>query len=318
MNIFYQWIEKKQIQKSTLDFFEQLYELHQMGFSIIQSLTLLKTTRHSRIPHWLLHKIHQQIEQGHHLSQSLSSVKDYFCPMSLTFVQVAEQSGNFFELMHTWVQHEKKRKNMIKRIYAQCSYPLFLCFIWGIFIIFFTQNTLPQYHALAQQLDNPIHSHHGEWILILIPIFFICLFRKPLIQRWSFKKNLDWWIWSSSMHMGREMGLSDIQSQEIIEHHFPSLHQINWIKQCIQQLRLGSPLETCFQATPPVIQQYLPFFHHHRVFENLSQYFEQSLQKQLQAIERYLQPTLLFFIAILAGTTLWMMYQPLLKMGTQI
>ncbi|MDQ5884127.1 MAG: protein transport protein HofC [Pseudomonadota bacterium] len=318
MNIFYQWIEKKQIQKSSLDFFEQLFQLHQMGFSIIQSLTLMKITKHSKMPHWILHKIYAQIEQGFNLSQSIATVKDYFCPMTITFVQVAEQSGDFFKLMNTWVQHEKKRKEMMQRIYTQCSYPLFLCIIWGLFILFFAQTTLPEYQALAEQLGGPTHVHHREWTLILIPLFFIFLFRKPMIQRWSFKQNLDWWIWSTCMHMGREMGISDIQSLEIIEHHFKNLHQIDWIQYTIRQIRMGTTLEDCFKNIPPIIQQYLPFFHHQEVFEKLSQYFHQCLQKQLQGIERYLQPILLFFIAILAGSTLWMIYQPLLEMGTRI
>lgn len=317
MKKIFECLKKIRAQHASFTFFEQLYPLHQMGFSILQSLSLLKTTNLGPLPPKILTQIHSQLEQGLTFCQTLENNKDYFNPMTLIFARIAEQSHDFFTIINIWVQHQKKLKEMKNRIYAQCSYPLFLCFLWVFFILFFSQNTLPKLQSLAQQLGTPkvmSSSSYYAGFSLIIPIYF----RKSLIKKWSFKKKWDWWIWSSIMHMGRQMGLSDLQSLEITEHHFKNLHQIDWIQHTIQQVRMGTPLEDCFHGTPTIIQQYLPFLHHQQAFEKLSIYFHQSLEKYLKRLERYLQPTLLFFIAILAASALWMMYQPLLEIGTQI
>ena len=317
MNKVLKCIEKIKVQHATLAFFEQLYQLHQMGFSIIQSLSLLKNTHQGLLPKKIFSQIHLQLEQGLTFCQALENCKDYFSPMTITFVQIAERSHDFFTMMDIWVQHQKKLKEMKNRIYAQCAYPLFLSLLWVLFFLFFTQNTLPKFQSLAQLLGTPkviSSTYHDGLFFFLIPIYF----RKSLIKKWSFKKKWDWWIWSTIMHMGRKMGLSDLQSLEIIEHHCKNLHQIDWIKNTVEQVRIGTPLEDCFHDTPPIIQRYQLFFHHPQAFEQLSNYFHQSLEKHLKRIERYLQPSLLFLIAILAASTLWMMYQPLLEIGSQI
>lgn len=317
MNKIFEWLEKIKAQRASVAFFEHLYPLHQMGFSVLQSLSLLKTTRQRSLPPKVLTQIHTQLEQGLTFSQTLENNKDYFNPMIIIFARIAEQSPDFFTMMNIWVQHQKKLKEMKSRIYAQCSYPLFLCFLWVLFILFFSQNTLPKFQSLAQQLGTPKVMSSSSYYAVfgfLIPIYF----RKSLIQKWSFKIKWDWWIWSSMMHMGRQMGLSDLQSLEMTEHHFKNLHQIDWIQHTIRQVRMGTPLQDCFHGTPLIIQQYLPYFHHRQAFEKLSNHFHQSLEKYLKRLERYLQPTLLFFIAILAASALWMMYQPLLELGSQI
>lgn len=327
MTRYYIWLTKKftlgAFQKTSLLFFEQLHTFHQMGFSILQSIMLLQSATKPILPKDILKMIQTEIEQGYSLPECLESLKAYFCPMTQTFLKIAQQSHDFFSFMNIWVKHEKIRADLIQRIKSQCAYPLFLSGFWLLFFFFFSQKTLPEYQNLAQQLGTT--KIQNSWYLsklsyewLGIPFIILFYFRKPIINRWAFKQNLDWWVWSSFMDMGRKMGLSDLQSLEIIAHHFKNFHQLDWIEQTIQQLRWGANLEACFEKTPPVIQQYLIFFHHHQVFEHLTQYFEKSLQQYLKRLERYLQPILLFFIAALAAITLWMMYQPLFEIMSNI
>jgi type II secretory pathway component PulF len=316
--------------KKSLFLFEQLYLLQGLGLSIVQSFELLCETPKPCCPRYILADIYHQICQGIPLNQCFQHQGLEFSSMSRAFLNIAHESGQFFKLMHLWFVHEKRLRDFKNKIQQQLSYPLVLILLLVLLLIFFYQHMLPQYLLLMQQMnvDPPkslvicvkIKKYFLPSLISLTSLGFI--FFKKIINQLSFKKTLDWWIWSSTMKICLQAKINWLESLNLILGNFSNLHQKTWMIQTQKKLRLGLQLDDCFQGTPLIIQQYLPILKKAEssevVFEKLADYFQFYLEKQIKRIEQYLQPLLLLGIASIAGLMIWLMYQPLFVIGQQI
>jgi type II secretory pathway component PulF len=317
------------LKKANQIFFEQLYYFHQMGFSLLKSLEMIYQSAKPCFPIEVVKNIHSSLENGHSLQASLRLQANYFSPVILAFLDMAHHSGNFFELMHLWFEHEKRLQSYTHQIRQQLAYPALLIVVLALVLYCFFSNTFIQYQAFAKQVHIPLPQSlqlleslqsYALWIPLIPMTLFI--YRKKIICHLSIKRNFDWWIWSASMKIFLQSGISWLDALHIIEKHFKELHLLPWLQAFQIQLRQGHPFETCFTKAPDIIRHYLPLLKvapdTAPIFSHLADYFLREFEKSLSKIERYAQPFLLLLIAGFIGISLGLMYQPLFEMGLNL
>jgi type II secretory pathway component PulF len=309
--------------------FSQLHDFHHMGFSVLKSLEIIYRSPHPCFPAQVIQNICKSLESGLSLKQSFGLYAEYFSPMTLAFLEMAHHSGHFFDFMHLWFENEKRLQAHTHQIRQQLSYPFILILVLVVLLHSFFSHTFYQYQAFANLLHIPRPKSLAlleslKPYLFFTPLlpFTILIYRKKIIAKLGIKKNFDWWLWSSSMHICLKSGVSWPEALLLIEKHFPQLHQKSWLRLIQLKLRQGHPFEECFTETPLVIQQYLPLLKSSAapelIFSHLADYFLREFEKSLSKIERYVQPFLLLILAGFIGMSLWMMYQPLFEMGLNL
>ena len=317
------------MKKKTNALFEQLILLQEMGLSLLQSFELLINAPKPCLPLPVLKAIYSQLCKGTPLHECFKDYQRYFSPLTLAFLNIANDSGRFFEVMQLLFSHERRMQNFKQKIKQQLSYPALLILLMILLLVFFYQHLLPQYLDLMNQLSVPIPGMLIKITQIkrFFPVLFLILicgliFYQSIINQLSIKQQYDWWLWTSTMEICLQASISWLTALAIIADNFPHLHQAPWIKKIQRLLRLGASIEECFIDAPLIMQQYLPLLkkspQSQVVFAKITAYFSYEIDLSLQKVELYLQPVLLLVISSLAGCMIWLMYQPLLAISQNI
>ncbi|MFH0796394.1 MAG: type II secretion system F family protein [Candidatus Omnitrophota bacterium] len=188
--------------KDLVNFSRQLSTLLRSGVPILKSLDIISEQCENANFKSILSQIKRRIENGEKLSAALSEYPYLFSSLYVTMVQAGEVNGTMEESLSRISEHLKKQQEILSRIRAALTYPLFVVLTsigTIIFMLIFVMPRLTQvFSALGQELPLPTKivltvsaSIRRWWFLVVIGLVIVVQF---LRQQFTGKKT----FWSRS------------------------------------------------------------------------------------------------------------------------
>lgn len=308
----YHLLGKLSRKKQLLEWLQGMLLYLEMGYPFIECLNLIQ----NGIPKSIRKDLVNRAEKGATLSEILKYHPLYFDSHWVEGLSYQDVRRIF----KIWASQLEQELNLFSNIQQQLFYPGLLCFLAVLFIVFFNQVLLPQYQTLYQQLNiqTPINAHHYIFYFICLMISFIP-FRKHLPWLNTLIKFKEWYRWVSYMQVQTQLDQTFYTSLKSSIPYFQTYHFIGILNQLEHQLRLGYTIQSALPETlPSVLYQTLLHQPNALGFENCIKFFEQNITIYCKKIELIIQPVLLFILSALCGGLMFMIYQPLLKIGQHL
>ena len=327
-----------------IGFTRDVHALLRAGLPLYDSLlTLEEKYRKSKL-HPIFLDLCDQVKEGRHLSQALSTYPKIFDPIYLSMVKAGEESGELekcFQELEKLIGREEALK---KKLVSAMIYPLFLgvfCLTVLAALLFFLIPSMSELfdertlHPMTQGvlLVSAFLNHHAGVIglsaalLVLTGLFTLrsskgkeiikgfCL-HIPVVKR-LFKET----ILSRFCRVFSILSLGGVSlidclrlSRQVMKHHL--------FEEVVQKAELkvleGKRLSEEFQASPLiptlVVRMVAVAEESGRVAEmmgHLSEIYDEDIEKSLSRLTSLLQPILLLFLGVVVAIILLSVLLPL-------
>ncbi len=184
--------------KDLVNFSRQLSTLLRSGVPILKSLDIISEQSENANFKSILSQIKHRIENGEKLSAALNEYSYLFSSLYITMIQAGEVNGTLEESLSRIADHLKKQVEILNRIRAALTYPLFVVLTsigTVIFMLIFVMPRLTQvFSALGQELPLPtkivLAASAGIrhwWFLVVLGLAVILRF---LRQQFTGKQTL--------------------------------------------------------------------------------------------------------------------------------
>ncbi len=340
--------------KYRIQLLEQLALLLHSGLALLPALTLLKNE--CRYTHWqcVLDDIIFNLMQGGSFSKQLSRYPVYF-PLSLVrFIFIGEESGKLDEVITLQIVQLKKRQEVIKKIKKAFKYPFFLLVILFSITSLMLLYVLPEYQSLYGAFNTELPTltlaliAFSQWFsnyIVIMVIFFIGLMLfyhfirhySPLFYYYeqatflhlpylgSLLKNHQLYLIFQIISITQQAGLPLLQGLKIIIEQLTHPIYKRLLLQMSEHITQGKSLSSFMNNKPyfpPICYQFIICAENSGQLlyfcQQLSDWFYQQLDEQLNTISTWLEPLLMAIIALIVGTLIIAMYLPILQLGDTI
>ncbi len=328
---------------------QQLADLLKAGLNLYQALELLKI--HTKNWHSLLSKLQEQITNGLSLSTAMSEHPQYFSTHSLNLIRCGETSGQLAEIMAQIAQYQIVKLNFKRSCWRSCAYPGFvllsslsvalaiMLWIIPLFATLFSDNqqSLPFLTQLLIQLSVKLPDY-GLFILGTLTAGIYCwrlIYRAFFPLRWRISElstqlivlnrfiqlvQLNQWLPLMANYL--QAGMHLLAALQASSTAFSHLHYQARYQYLLKNLAAGHELAYALKATQLFPQYLLSWIvvgersgNLAAIFQEAARYYQQELQRKLQALTQFIEPLSLLLISALIGMLIIALYLPIFKMG---
>lgn len=162
-----------------LPFVQALSRLVDGGLSASEAVRLLALRLKEPPLRALAATLWQQLSQGRTLSQALADLPRVFDDQTVSLVAAGEATGSLSEVLRRLIQHLTEARETRRRLLSALAYPVFVCGLAVVVILFFLLVTLPQLQVLLDSLGGKLPPatqamvaladfllHHGVFVAI--------------------------------------------------------------------------------------------------------------------------------------------------------
>jgi type II secretory pathway component PulF len=139
-----------------LPFMQALSRLVDGGLSASEAVRLLALRLQEPPLRALAAMLWQQLSQGRTLSQALADFPRVFDGQSISLIAAGEATGSLDEVLRRLIQHLVEERETRRRLLAALVYPLFVCGLSIVVILFFLFFLLPRLQALLDALGGEL------------------------------------------------------------------------------------------------------------------------------------------------------------------
>ena len=162
-------------------FCRQFYTMLNAGIGIIKCVDILEQQTENKTLVSTLSNVHEDIQKGQTLSQSMSKHENVFPHILINMVEAGEISGNLDAVIERMSLHFEKESKMDNKIKAAMMYPLILSIVSISVVIFLLIAVMPTFIGMfessgqalplpTQILLNISNSLTQYWYLFLVLI----------------------------------------------------------------------------------------------------------------------------------------------------
>lgn len=139
-----------------LPFLQALARLVDGGLSASEAVRLLALRLKEPPLRALAATLWQQLSQGRTLSQALADIPRVFDGQTVSLVAAGEATGSLREVLQRLIQHLTEERETRRRLLAALAYPLFVCVLAMVVILFFLFFLLPRLEVLLDSLGGTL------------------------------------------------------------------------------------------------------------------------------------------------------------------
>lgn len=327
-----------------LSFTREIAQLLKAGLPLYESLLTIEEKHRKNKAHPLFLSLCDYLREGALLSTALKSYPSTFDRIYLSMVQVAEQSGNLATIFEQLAQLIARQQKLKKQLVSTLAYPTFLaffCFLVVCGLLFFV---IP---SVKELFDGRIMHPVTELVLALsnwandnVPLllgFFGCILISPFLILRSVSAKL--YIYKLSLRLPlfktlilhsalvrfcRSLGM-------LLSGSVPLLEALSLSKNVVKsplleeaitlaEKRVGSGerLSAAFAGAPLIpslVMRMLSLAEETGkmgdAFVNLSEIYEEEMEKHLSQLSTFLQPALLIVLGAVVGLVVLSILLPL-------
>lgn len=332
-----------------LSFTRDLAQLLKAGLPLYESLVTIEEKYRKNKAHSLFLDLCDHLKEGASLSSALKRYPATFDKIYLSMVQVAEQSGNLVAVFDQLAQLITRQQKLKKQLVSTLAYPAFLAFfcclvVCGLlfFVIpsmkeLFEGRVLHPATELILSTSNWATSHVNLLLGLLVAIVcgFIFLMRSKKGKFLFYELSLQLPLFktlvlhSALIRLCRSLGMLIHGSVPLLEALALSRHVVKspLLEEAIgtaeKRVAQGERLSDSFKGAaliPPLVLRMLSLAEETgkmgEAFFNLSEIYEEEMEKHLAQLSTFLQPALLITLGGIVGLVVLSILLPLTDVGS--
>ncbi|NDH08386.1 MAG: hypothetical protein EBY16_01985 [Gammaproteobacteria bacterium] len=257
--------------------------------------------------------------QGHTIESALTPLRHYFDEQDYAYLIWNLKTNQLRDVAHHYIYTQEQTAKIKTNIIEQARYPLFLIGLSLILLILLQVFLLPQYQALTASLGLKASTLPNFSLFIGIGMLvFSFLAVIPQVKRRLFPIFLELEIisWAQTLELGLNAHLPLIECLIQLDNQQKLKYLKAFTQSWILQLRLGLTVYAACHLAPKILQHDLKHYHHDDdFFLKLKLKYQDKALNRLQHIERFIQPLLLSFVALICLYFFYNLYQPLFSMA---
>ncbi|NDD58858.1 MAG: type II secretion system F family protein [Chlamydiae bacterium] len=325
------------------NFTRELAQLLKAGLPLYESLVTIEEKYRKNKSHVLLIDLCDHLKMGKTFSQALSNYPKTFNEIYLSMIRAAEKSGRLAETFVDLSQLLSKQQKLKKQLFAALAYPTFLacfCFIVVVALFFFVipsmkdlfegRNLHPLTSCVLWLSQSLIQSFW--WIFSLCSCFlvlvvvilknaslklrcFSAIFKLPFFHALLVEAALVRFCRAMSLLLSGGIPLLEAltYSRKTLKNPVLEEQIIYAEKKLIEGKKLSELL--CCPAIPSLLTRMVAISEEtgnmNVTMKNLSEIFEEELDKNLQQLTTFLQPAILLLLGIVVGVVVLSILLPL-------
>jgi type IV pilus assembly protein PilC len=333
-------------------FLHQFSLLISAGVPLLQSLETLKNNQKNLLLVKLCHELHFHLLTGKKLSAAMKRLA-YFNDEICDLIVIGEQTGQLDLMLQTVTHIEEKRLAFQNQLLQALFYPICICFIGCLVILFMLLFVLPRFSAIfhhhiaelplfsrllfyvADNLSNHFYIFFFTSIFLLSSCWYCFQLKKlhsqlaSITQHLPFIRSLLKKIWLSRyvrlLALTLSAGLPILDALNLAA---KTCHQQDWLIRTTYLRHSISTGTTLYQAMEKT--NYFPAFMIQMIktgetsgkleimLTKIADMYENDIQQQLTQLHKLLEPLIIVLLGVLIGGLVIGMYLPLFNLENLI
>lgn len=346
------WQPWQRLRRSDIvSFTRQLSTLINAGVPLLQSFTLMRQALPNPQMQALLQALHNAIEQGSSLSDSLRQHPRYFDSLFCNLVMAGEQSGTLDTLLDRLATHQEALHTLRQKLRNALIYPMIVVLIATIVTAVLLGVVIPKFQTLFQSLGAPLpwftqqiinlsHSLQSQGLVLLLAIVALIIACHQAKRRIpSFSEQIDAWVLrlpglgmllrkaiiarcTRTLATTFNAGLPLMQALSIAASIAQHSQYRNALLSAQTAISRGATLNTALAATecfPPLVIQLIAIGESSGTLDTMlakiASLYEADVTQAIDNLHRLLEPVLMVFLGVVVGGLVLAMYWPVFSMG---
>ncbi len=346
----YGLFRKKIPAREVLFFTNQLSLMLEIGTPLNQSLSAIATQIRNPEFKAVLEKLLEAVEDGSMLSDALRQYPALFSPEYTSLVSAGENTGHLYEMLDRIVELQEKREEFITALKGAMTYPLVLCAVTTLVIIFMLSFVFPRFATLFQGVEQILPPTTKFLMALsgllrvywyLVPLLLAALWwgvhrflrtdrgrftvdrlkiSLPLLAGISIKIYLSQIMRTLGFLMGSSVPL--LEALRITKGGSRNVLFTGFLDRIIENVEGGRGLSPAFGETafiPETVTQMVSTGEASqkldRVLLRLSEHYETEIKGQIKRATTIVEPALLIFMGIVVGVIVISLMLPIFKLS---
>ena len=344
----------KQVKKKDLAIFcRQFYTMINAGIGITACLAILEKQSENKTLMKALSMVHEDVQKGFTLSESMRKHKKIFPLLLINMVQAGEVSGNLDTIMERMAVHFEKENKLENKIKSAMIYPMILGVVSLSVVIFLLTAVMPTFIGMfessgqalplpTQILMNISQKLTEFWYIFLAGVIitvsgFIFYKRTPAGQTTldSIKlkipiiKDTNVKIITSrftrTLSTLMSSGIPLLESIEVVGRIVGNKVVENRLEQSIEDIRKGATLSRAVSDVkifPPMLDSMIKVGEESGALDDIlyktADFYDDEVEVALQRLTTLMEPVMLVVMAVLIGFIVIAMALPMFDMVNTI
>lgn len=332
-------------------FIRQLAMLLGAGVSLLRSLDIITKQVDSRKLFDVIKKVHDDMEGGLTLRDSLAKFPVIFTPLWLNLVETGEASGNLPTVLDKLAYYLEEAASFKRKIISAMMYPgILLCVSFGA-VIFFILKIVPTFAGILTSfgVELPLMTRmviglseflgKKSFLFIVMVVGGVIGFKKlsvrppfnRMIEDMCFKlpvlgefmRFLLLERFSMTMSILVESGVPILYALEISERSAGSLRlaeTIQFVKKSVKEGRsMAEPMEKSEFFTPMVVQMIAigeEIGELSNMLKKISRYYQEYLETFIVRLASIIEPLMIVFVGIIIGALVISIFLPIFSIAS--
>jgi len=181
----------------------------------------------------------QDVEGGHQLSEAMSRHPRVFNRVFLSMVKAGETGGFLDEMLNRLVEMQEKRQTLLTQIRSALTYPIFLCILGFVVVLFVLVGVLPKFTAFFEGKEQ------------ILPLSTRCLM--------ALSSSLQgyWWVYligCTTLSIGLKLFKDSNQGQTLIDWSLIKLPIVSGLSNKINTCSMLRTLGHLMDSAVPILQ----------------------------------------------------------------
>lgn len=131
-------------------FCRQFYTMINAGIGIVKCIDILERQTENKVLVTALSEIHEDVQKGQTLSQSMRIHKEIFPSLLINMVEAGEASGNLDTIMERMAVHFEKENKIENKVKSAMIYPIVLALVSVAVVIFLLIAVMPTFISMFE------------------------------------------------------------------------------------------------------------------------------------------------------------------------
>lgn len=336
--------------KEVIFFTSQLSLMLEIGTPLKNALEAIRNQTKNTDFKEVIHSLSRDVEEGQQLSDAMKRHPQVFNSVYNSMIKAGETGGFLHEILNRMVEMQEKRQALLTQIRSALTYPMFLCILGFVVVVFVLVGVLPKFTAFFEGKEHILPfttrflmaasaSLREYWWVYLIGLvgcmIGLTLFKKsergqividwsfirlPLLSRLSNKINTCSMLRTLGHLM--ESAVPILQALDVTRDTIKNRYFKNFIKRIKDHVQGGGKFAQPFSDNPLILDSVkqmvatgedvgnLP-----EVMLRLAKFYDDEVDRELKNFATMIEPMALVVMGAMVGVIVSSVVLPLFKLA---
>jgi type II secretory pathway component PulF len=225
--------------KEVIFFTSQLSLMLEIGTPLKNALEAIRNQTKNTDFKEVIHSLLRDVEGGQQLSEAMKRHPQVFNSVYNSMIEAGETGGFLYEILNRMVEMQEKRQRLLTQIRSALTYPMFLCILGFVVVVFVLVGVLPKFTAFFEGKEH------------ILP------FTTRFLMALSASLRAYWWVYLIGI-AGCAIGLMLFKNSErgqiIIDWSFIRLPLLSGLSNKINTCSMLRTLGHLMESAVPILQ----------------------------------------------------------------